>query len=109
MLAASPPSEGLTTTKGGDSTTPGAASTRHFESGLLETAESHEGSLRECLRAAVADYIDTFYDVRRRHSSLDDQSPVEFELENGGHGGSVPGPLVMIEEGRGPEGPGLTT
>jgi len=31
----------------------------------------------------VADYIETFYNVRRRHSSLDYQGPVGFELKSG--------------------------
>jgi putative transposase len=57
-------------------------------------------------RSAAADYIDDFYNVRRRHSSLDYRSPLEFELKNGEHGGSAPVPPVMNEKGRGQESPG---
>jgi putative transposase len=63
---------------------------------------------RSATRNAVADYIDSFYNVRRRHSSLDYRSPLEFELIHVEHGGSAPVPPVMIEKGRGPESPGLT-
>jgi transposase InsO family protein len=49
---------------------------------------------RSATRSAVADYIETFYNVRRRHSSLDYRSPLEFELKNGeqGGGGGPPPP-----------------
>ena len=58
-------------------------------------------------RSAVADYIETFYNVRRRHSSLDYRSPLEFELKNGEHGGFAPVPPGLNEKERGPESPDL--
>jgi transposase InsO family protein len=61
---------------------------------------------RSATRSAVADYIETFYNVRRRHSSLDYRSPLEFELKNGEHGGFAPVPPLMNEQGRGQEIPG---
>ena len=64
---------------------------------------------RSATRSAVADYIETFYNVRRRHSSLGYRSPLEFELKNGEHGSSAPVPPVMNEKERGPESPGLMT
>ncbi len=76
--------------------------------GTLKTELLYELPLqtRGATRSAVADYIETFYNVCRRHSSLDYRSPVEFELKNGEHGGFAPVPPVMIEEGRGQESPG---
>jgi putative transposase len=48
---------------------------------------------RSTTRAEVADYIDSFYNVRRRHSSLGYLSPLEFELRHPGNSGyaSIPG------------------
>ncbi len=65
---------------------------------------------RSATRSAVADYIEVFYNVRRRHSSLDYQSPMEFELKhrNGEHGDFVSGLPLMNEGRREQEGPGLT-
>jgi len=57
--------------------------------GTLKTELLYELPLqtRGTTRNAVADYIENFYNVRRRHSSLDYLSPVEFELKNGALGG----------------------
>ena len=33
-------------------------------------------------RAAISDYIDSFYNQARRHSHLDYVSPIEFELRH---------------------------
>ena len=63
---------------------------------------------RGATQSAVAEYIDAFYNVRRRHSSLDYQSPLEFELKNQEPGGSAPGPPTLDGKERGQERPGLT-
>jgi transposase InsO family protein len=66
---------------------------------------------REATGAAITEYIEDFYNVRRRHSSLNYQSPLEFELqqETRRRGGSAPTPPFLIEGERASEGPGLTT
>ena len=63
---------------------------------------------RNATRSAVADYIETSYNVRRRHSSLGYPSPLEFELKNGKRGGSAPAPPIVDGRERGQEMPGLT-
>lgn len=59
---------------------------------------------------AIEEYIQGFYNVRRRHSSLDYQSPLEFEIRrrNEEPGGSAPGPPFMNQKRREQEGPALT-
>ena len=79
--------------------------------GTLKTELLYELPLQtnEATRSAVVDYIEAFYNVRRRHSSLDYQSPVEYELKKRKElGGSAPEPPFMNEGRREQEGPGLT-
>ena len=49
-------------------------------------------------RAEVADYIESFYNVRRRHSSLEYMSPLEFELKHPGNSGYASVPGVKLKE-----------
>lgn len=80
--------------------------------GTLEIEHFYGHSLqsREATRAGLADYIDGFYNVRRRHSALDYLSPLEYELKprDGELGGFAPEPPVLFE-GREAEGPALTS
>jgi transposase InsO family protein len=78
--------------------------------GTLKTELLYELPLqsRSSTRTAVANYIETFYNVRRRHSSLDYMSPMEFELKHPGNGGLTPVPEVPDQEGWGQERPGAT-
>ncbi len=57
---------------------------------------------RDATGRAITEYIEDFYNVRRRHSSLNYQSPLEFELQQEARrrGGSAPVPLVLIEASR---------
>jgi transposase InsO family protein len=57
-------------------------------------AESFFGTLRaelidhqqyrthEAARRSIADYIESFYNIERRHSFLDYLNPIEFELRS---------------------------
>ena len=80
--------------------------------GTLKVELLHERlwSTRAEAAHAITEYIEDFYNVRRRHSSLDYQSPLAFELKhrNGESRGSAPAPPFMNEGRRGQEGPGLT-
>lgn len=72
--------------------------------GINGVAESFFGTLkaellyelplqtRRATRHAVADYIENVYKVRRRHSSPDYQSPVEYELKHPRNGGRASKP-----------------
>ena len=78
--------------------------------GTLKTELIYQMPLqsRSATEEAVADYIENFYNVRRRHSSLDYQSPVEFELKHRSHprdGGSAPNPGVAVTGARWQESP----
>jgi len=57
---------------------------------------------RVATRAAVAEYIDGFYNVRRRHSFIGNVSPLEHELrwKAGELGGSAPGPPTREDRRR---------
>jgi hypothetical protein len=67
--------------------------------GTLKTELLYELPLqtRGATRNAAADYIENFYNVRRRHSSLDYVSPVEFELKHPHPGGEEPRSLQAGE------------
>ena len=78
--------------------------------GTLKTELLYELPLqnRPATRHAVADYIENFYNVRRRHSSLDYLSPVEFELKHPRNGGSAPIPGVENQEAWRQESPAFS-
>jgi transposase InsO family protein len=51
-----------------------------FFATLKTELPQREWTSRAAASVAIADYIDAFYNPRRRHSSLDYVSPIEFEL-----------------------------
>jgi transposase InsO family protein len=80
--------------------------------GTLKVELIHERpwATRAAAEAAITEYIEDFYNVRRRHSSLGYLSPLAFELRAaaaGERGGSAPAPPFTLVEGRGQEVPGL--
>jgi putative transposase len=48
----------------------------------LELLDRHHWRTREQLASAVFDYIEAFYNPRRRHSSIGNLSPAEFEAHH---------------------------
>jgi putative transposase len=52
---------------------------RFFASRECELLDRTPFETREQARLAVFDYLEAWYNPRRRHSSLDDASPAEFE------------------------------
>ena len=75
-----------------------------------ELIHEHEFATRAAAKSAIAEYIEGFYNPRRRHSSLDYLSPLMFELQHGSgkSGGSAPAPPGASEgRHRGQEGPDL--
>jgi len=80
--------------------------------GTLKTELVHEREFatRTAAKIAITDYIEGFYNSRRRHSSLGYVSPLMFELQHGSgrSRGSAPAPPGTSEgRHRGPERPNL--
>jgi transposase InsO family protein len=46
-----------------------------------ELIDHEQYASRATAIASIADYVDTFYNLQRRHSFLDYVSPIEFELK----------------------------
>ena len=65
--------------------------------GTLKVELIHERpwATRAAVEGAITEYIEDFYNVRRRHSSLGYLSPLAFELRasTGERGGSAPAPV----------------
>ena len=80
--------------------------------GTLKTELVHEREFatRAAAKIEITEYIEGFYNSRRRHSSLGYVSPLMFELQHrsGKSGGSTPAPPGTSEgRHRGQEGPDL--
>jgi putative transposase len=55
-----------------------------FRSLKAELVDQHSWKTREAARAAIFEYIESWYNRQRRHSTLGYQSPVDFELMDKG-------------------------
>jgi transposase InsO family protein len=53
-----------------------------FSTLTFELLDRTNLTTREHARNALGDYIENFYNLRRRHSTVDDLSPIEFELRS---------------------------
>ena len=47
-----------------------------------ELLDRHDWPTRQALRTAVFDFIEVFYNRQRRHSTLDHQTPVDYERQH---------------------------
>jgi hypothetical protein len=47
-----------------------------------ELVDHEQYRTHEAARHSIGDYIDTFYNIERRHSFLDYLNPIEFELRS---------------------------
>jgi putative transposase len=60
-----------------------AAMESFFSSLKIERVHQRSYTTRQEVRADIFDYIERFYDTRRRHSTIGYLSPMEFELRMG--------------------------
>jgi transposase InsO family protein len=58
-----------------------ASYTDQYRQEALELWRDHRSATRAEARAAIFDYIETFYNRLRLHSSLDYLSPINFESQ----------------------------
>ena len=53
-----------------------------FHSLKIEAIHGERFTTRESVRTAVFEYIETYYNTTRRHSTSDNTSPAKYELAN---------------------------
>ena len=76
----------------------------------VELVHENDFATRQEAEAQITEYIEDFYNVRRRHSSLGYESPLAFELRyaSEGRGGFTPSPRIMNGRREEQEVPGLS-